>query len=67
MDTLTDRHITLIRVALLQRMTAIKNIPACRQSYDDMRELLTTGPLSLAVINRRKARQQPEIEDLAKG
>jgi len=47
---LTERQVTLIRVALLQRMNNIKDNPACAPSYRDSRELLTTGPLSLAAL-----------------
>lgn len=36
---LTDRQITLARVALLQRMTRLKSMPHMRDSYEESKAL----------------------------
>jgi hypothetical protein len=54
--TLTPRQVTLIRVAMLQRLDRIKDhaLPQVRASYDETRAmLLDDGPLSLVALKER--------------
>lgn len=45
--TLTARQCTLIRVALLQRLDRLRNREDCKESYNESRQMLIDGPMSI--------------------